>query len=69
MRLPVRLFLIGCVLVTSACSENVAAAETEVALFGKTLSFTQPQGVERIANQNSTSVLMARSRSIDAGPI
>lgn len=59
MRLPVRLFLIGCVLATSACSENVAAAETEVALFGKTLSFTLPQGMERATNQNNgTNVLI-----------
>ena len=59
MRLTVRLLLVGCVLATSACSENVAAAETKVALFGKTLSFTLPQGMERATNQNNgTNVLI-----------
>lgn len=58
-QLLLRIALAGCVLAISGCSESLAAAETKVALFGKTLSFTLPQGFTRATNNNNgTNVLI-----------
>jgi len=57
-QLLLRIALVGCTFAISGCSESLAAAETKVGLFGKTLHFNLPQGFTRATNNNNGTNLL-----------